>query len=160
MKMLGSGVSGVYPLKAASKGLNPANTEVFWSCYSDYCPDFIRINSSNLSLSVDGDSTTGRPASGVYVLNIRSEDTVADIVVLEAFLIVIRYTSRGPAKRINITRPWDIWVQSGRSPYNVGRQPEGGPGRRRRSKEEVEAELESRGIGEDDMREILSWTDE
>ena len=108
--MIGSGNSSSYALKAKSKGLNPNDTEIFWECYSDYCPDFIHINRSNLSISVDGSSTLGKSASGIYVLNIRSEDKVQEIVVLEAFMLGVKYAQNKPANSIRINQPWDVWI--------------------------------------------------
>ena len=88
--------------------MTPGNTEVSWECYSDYCPDFIKVNSWNLTISVDGTFTTGKQAAGTYMLSIRSKDVVQNILILESFFIIIRHTRTG----FRTSQEWNRWVAS------------------------------------------------
>ena len=63
-KKIKSGQNRIFPLKAKSKGYKgkDPHTTVTWDCYSDTCPDFIRVNDLNLTVHIDGTKTYGKDA--------------------------------------------------------------------------------------------------
>ena len=101
------------------------------------------MNERNLSINVDGNFTSSKSASGIFIFNIHSKDTVTNQTQLEAYIIAILYTAPViPSERkIRINQPWDTWVRNkqrrGSLPYNVGKQPEGGTGQRVVNSEEI-----------------------
>ena len=123
-----SGRSEAYALEAKDEGLvGNGTTHIHWECFTDRCPDFISVNERNLSINVDGNFTSSKSASGIFILNIHSFDTVTNTTHLEAFILAIRYIAPEiPTERkIRINQPWDVWVRNkqrrGSLPYNVGK---------------------------------------
>ena len=162
-----SGNDKDFPLFASNNeifSVGPPEVEVSVGCYSDdVCPEFIRVNDAELTVHVDGDKTFSKKVQGMYILDVLVENTATHDKIKENIIVYLNYRSKGELKnRININKPWDVWITKKNLPYSIGKYD-------RKNKtdiitkeefDEARKNYKTKITNQAALKELLSWTDD